>query len=143
MAHPRPSLLALLPVALFGVLILAACTDEEATEQASSGTPTTAEVTPTPYRPRLTGAEAAAIVQTTEDTRWDNPSPNVLGQTFNFDFDLGTDKCEALDFNATTRSWIVQCSDFVLYPDGRREEQGERTFRVDDKTSEYSQIIGR
>src|SRR6266540_4925968 len=104
---------------------------EEQATKSGEGPPVSIEtaVTLTAFQPRLTGAEAAAIVQAEEDTRWDNLSPNALGQTFTWDFDLGTEGGEALDFNSTTRAWVVRCSDFVVYPDGRREEQGSRTFR--------------
>ncbi len=85
-------------LAIAGIVLFAVDGDT-----ATAPTPTTTPTqnpSPTAYQRRLTGAEAEARVkdQATED--YTSPVEDVVG---------GWRDCEALDFNESTRNWVVRC----------------------------------
>ncbi len=121
----------------------------------------TAEPTPTSYQRRLTGAEAIALLTeaffnnefksytlrleaernfdpedcppSLPDVLCPRPDPDTI------DVLTALEDCEVVDFNETSRDWIIKCSVFSeSYLSGTRTEPEETwTFRFNDATGEW------
>lgn len=88
------------------------------------GGDTEAPISTPPYERRLTGAEAAAIVISSQNREL--PSGTSLIYL----------SCEADDFNERLKAWIVVCK--FGEPDGRAFDV---TFRLFDETEEIEKLL--
>ncbi len=93
--------------------------------------------TPTPYQPRLTGPEAAAIVRTTIDRQ----SSDNLSADQSIPL-VQLDSCESTDFNERLQAWVVECDASALtLSSGNKVPLGTHTYRLYDSTQTVEPVL--
>jgi len=93
--------------------------------------------TPTPYQPRLTGPEAAAIVRTTINRR----SSDNLSADQSIPL-VQLDSCESTDFNDRLLAWVVECEASALtLSSGNKVPLGTHTYRLYDSTQTVEPVL--
>ncbi len=121
--------------------------DGDDDEVASEAPPTPVPAKPTPYQRRLTGAEAARIVETTvnreaiqgfldriEEAQEKNQEPPPPSHFL-------LDDCKSVDFNEFQKAWIVECEAALQTEVGREPiGLGTLTYRLFDATKEVEQV---
>ena len=117
-------------------IVMLAVDDDPATAPTPTAAPTpTIAPTPTAYQRRLTGAEAAAMVQSQKNVDGYRDPIELEGVTIIREFE----DCEAEDFNEFSRSWVVTCSVFLTNPlTGVSLDPDPSTWLLSDATGEIT-----
>ena len=101
-----------------------------------------AEATPSPYQRRLSGAEAAALLE----HKWNQGVFALAAEQAGSEirpFHSYLEDCETADFNEFSKAWVVQCSSITYNPDtGEEISRFQETYLLFDETSSITYVTG-